>query len=167
MHKKKALLSIVLSIVHARSVTYSVIASLSAGQSVGVLVDGRLFLLRPTSYEPLLHKGKAQDPAMSYKYVILDEQHRIIESESFNRRLDAGDDVTVHDCFNRPINVHNIVTLPKVMPDLAPIRRIKSDLHIPNQIPTIHIRGNQTLIDYMHGNQLEDITIDVAMSYIG
>lgn len=164
---QKVLLSIVLSVVHARWVTYSVIVSPSAGQSVGVLVDGRLTLLSPSSYEPLLYRGRAQDPAMYYRYVIVDEQHQIVESESFNRRLDFDVDVTVHEFFNRPVNVHDIFTLPKVMPDLAPIRRIRSDLHIPNQIPTIHLRGNQTAIDYLHGNQLQDITLDVGMTYIG
>ncbi|RCH96627.1 hypothetical protein CU097_009932 [Rhizopus azygosporus] len=157
----------VLSVVHARWVTYSVIVSVSAGQSVGVLVDGRLTLLSPSSYEPLLYKGRAQDPAMYYRYVIVDGQHQIVESESFNRRIDFDVDVTGHEFFNRPINVHDIFTLPKVMPDLAPIRRIRSDLHIANQIPTIHLRGNQTAIDYLHGNQLQDITLDVGMTYIG
>lgn len=164
---QKVLLSIVLSVVHARWVTYSVIVSASAGQSVGVLVDGHLTLLSPSSYEPLLYKGRAQDPAMYYRYVIVDGQHQIVESESFNRRIDFDVDVTGHEFFNRPINVHDIFTLPKVMPDLAPIRRIRSDLHIPNQIPTIHLRGNQTAIDYLHENQLQDITLDVGMTYIG
>lgn len=164
---QKVLLSIVLSVVHARWVTYSVIVSVSAEQSVGVLVDGHLTLLSPSSYEPLLYKGRAQDPAMYYRYVIVDKQHQIVESESFNRRIDFDVDTTGHEFFNRPINVHDIFTLPKVMPDLAPIRRIRSDLHIPNQIPTIHLRGNQTAFDYMHENQLQDITIDVGMTYIG
>ncbi|KAI8641497.1 coth protein-domain-containing protein [Parasitella parasitica] len=61
----------------------------------------------------------------------------------------------------------NLTQLPTIMEPLPIINRIKSDLHIDGEIPTIHITGSQSAIDNLHANNYADIDVsDLNMTYI-
>ncbi|KAI9271317.1 coth protein-domain-containing protein [Sporodiniella umbellata] len=84
--------------------------------------------------------------------------------ESFVRRF--VNTSTPHEFFNRTWNSHNNAQFPQVYSPLKSIHRVQSDLHRDNEIPTLHIVGDQAAIDNMHHNISGDITIKSDLTYL-
>ncbi|KAG0177315.1 hypothetical protein DFQ29_004985, partial [Apophysomyces sp. BC1021] len=59
-----------------------------------------------------------------------------------------------------------VAKLPNVLPLLSSIDRIRTDLHVDGQIPTLYFSGNQTAIDIMHSNNTGDNKVITNMTYI-
>lgn len=136
-------------------------------QTLGVIVDNKLYSLENVDKSSsLLHYGKAPVAESGYKYAIIQKDDKqVIRMENFTRTASKED--TLNEYFGRSWNTFpNITKLPNILPPLPIIDRIESNLHIEGQIPTIHLTGNQTAIDYMHSHQLEEIDVDLTMTYI-
>lgn len=131
---------------------------------VAVVVDNVVFPLKPE--HGILYSGEAPPAKTGYNYAFVDGADIKI-SESFQRSPLSLESSTLNEFFNRSSNVYNIKPLPQVFPPLEIIHRIKSDLHIQSQIPTIHIYGEQSTIDTLHGSQLEDLDVKLNLAYIG
>ena len=113
-----------------------------------------------------MYQGEAPIAQQGYHYAILENDKRVNISETFDRS--PSQNHTFNEFFNRSWNTFNkSVTLGQTLPTLSSINRIKSDLHIYNQIPTINIWGNATAIDFLNNNQKEDIDVELNMTYIG
>lgn len=148
----------------AANVTYNVISLTNSTQSMGVVVDDKIYPLSIKENTYLLHTGEAPIASQGYSYAVL-EKGDIVNPENFTRAPVESD--TVNEYFNRTWNKWELDKLPVILPSLPIINRIESDLHIDGQIPTIHFVGNQSALDYMHDNQAnEDIEVSVNMTYI-
>jgi hypothetical protein len=159
----------VTSVVAASNVTYNVVSLQPSNQTIGVIVDNQVYPLTSVSKKShLLHTGEAPAAASGYKYAVLDKVNtsNIVDQESFIRNP-VTDDSTLNEYYGRSWNTMNLTQLPTIMDPLPIIDRIKSDLHIDGEIPTIHFTGNQSAIDYMHANQYANVEAsDLTMTYI-
>lgn len=145
---------------------YKVISNVSNNQTAGVMVDDQVYPLTVQDESTLYFVGKAPVADNYYKYVILDsDKSTIIEQENFTR-TPVTDGNTLNEYYNRTWNSMDLVQLPTILDPLSIIDRIDSDLHIDGQIPTFHITGNQSALDYIHSNANEDIDIQMNMTYI-
>lgn len=167
----KVLISIILVVsfllsivaVNAQNITYNVIAAPgSSSQTVAVVVDDISWPLVASS--GILYQGEAPVAKQGYHYAILEENKQVSSSEGFSRTPVNSN--TDNEFFNRPLNTYQVATLPQVLSPLDSINRITSDLHLHNQIPTIHIWGNETAVNSLHENQSEDIDVELNMTYI-
>ena len=153
----------------ASNVTYNVVSLQPSNQIIGVIVDNQVYPLTSVSKKShLLHTGEAPAAASGYKYAVLDKVNtsNIVDQESFIRNP-VTDDSTLNEYYGRSWNTMNLTQLPTIMDPLPIIDRIKSDLHIDGEIPTIHFTGNQSAIDYMHANQYANVEAsDLRMTYI-
>ena len=153
----------------ASNITYNVVSLQPNNQTIGVIVDNQVYPLTSVSKKSqLLHSGEAPAATSGYKYVVLDkaDTSNIVDQESFTRNP-VTDDSTLNEYYGRSWNTMNLTQLPTIMDPLPIIDRIKSDLHIDGEIPTIHFTGNQSAIDYMHANQYADVDVsDLTMTYI-
>ncbi|KAG2191119.1 hypothetical protein INT46_006324 [Mucor plumbeus] len=153
----------------ASNVTYNVVSLQPSNQTIGVIVDNQVYPLTSVSKKShLLHTGEAPAAASGYKYAVLDKVNtsNIVDQESFIRNP-VTDDSTLNEYYGRSWNTMNLTQLPTIMDPLPIIDRIKSDLHIDGEIPTIHFTGNQSAIDYMHANQYANVEAsDLRMTYI-
>lgn len=150
-----------------QNIKYSVIAAPdSIDYSVVVVVDNTSWPLSVAS-SSILYQGEAPVAQFGYHYAILDGNRQINATEEFSRAPVKTGNQTINEFFNRTQNIHQVFSLPQVLPPLPGINRIDSDLHIQGQIPTIHIWGNETAITYLHEHQLEDIDIEMNVTYIG
>lgn len=134
--------------------------------TLGVIIDSQVYPLTTVSdCSTLLHIGEAP-AADSYKYALLfKDNNTIIESESFTRNGTSED--TLNEYYSRSWNSWSLDKIPTILPSLPTINRIESKLHIDGEIPTIHLTGNQTEINYIHANQQsKDIDIYLNMTYI-
>lgn len=136
-----------------------------ADHSVGVMVDNQVFPLKAQKESSLYFSGKASIAETSYKYVILDGENRVIEQENFTR-TPVTDHDTYNEYYNRSWNSMDLAQLPNTFEPLPIINRIKSDLHIDGQIPTIHITADQADFDYIHSNPSNKTKISGHMTYI-
>lgn len=153
--------------VSANDITYKVISLVPNNQTLGVIVDDKLYSLEKVDKSSsLLHYGKAPVAESGYKYAIIQKDDKqVIHMENFTRSTSQED--TLNEYFGRSWNTFpNITKIPNILPPLPIINRIDTNLHIEGQIPTIHLIGNQTAIDYMHNNQLEEFKVDLSMAYI-
>ncbi|KAK4516697.1 tRNA-specific adenosine deaminase subunit tad3 [Mucor velutinosus] len=152
------------------TITYNVISLISDNQTLGVIVDDEIYPLTSTDdASTLLHKGKAPVASTSYKYAILNKDNttNIIDQESFSRDPITNSSKTLNEYYGRFWNSKSLDQVPTIMDPLPIINRIDSDLHIDGEIPTIHITGNQTAIDYIHANAESDIDITgLKLAYI-
>ncbi|KAI7904956.1 coth protein-domain-containing protein, partial [Cokeromyces recurvatus] len=156
-------LFVALAAAQQQNITYNVITSPAANDmSVFVVVDNVTYPLSTNSSESLLYSGKAPIAAHGYYYAIMDNT-TMNATEAFIRS--PTHDNTVNEFFNRSSNVYSLTTLPQLYEPLHEIDRLDSPLHILNQIPTIHLWGNESAIDNMHERQTEDITIRLNMTY--
>ena len=145
----------------SHAVTYSVVAAPPQNMSVVVQVDDVFYPLQPE--HGILYKGEGPDANTGYKYVYINDTDKI--EEGFTRLPSF---TIVNEFFNRSSNVYNLNTLPQVLSPLASIHRIDSELHIQNQIPTLHIYGDQASIDLLHANQTnEELSAQLNFAYIG
>lgn len=154
------------TVIAASNITYNVISLVPDNTTVGVIIDSQVYPLTTVSDDSnLLHIGQA--PAADlYKYALLfKENSTIIETESFSRNGTNED--TLNEYYGRSWNSWTLNEIPTILPPLPIIDRIESKLHVDGEIPTIHLTGNQTAIDYMHANQeSKDIDIYLNMTYI-
>jgi hypothetical protein len=148
-----------------KNVTYNVITAAPADSTVAVIVDNVTF---PLSVDyGILYHGEAPAAKVGYSYAVIDTvNNNAILSEPFLRPPLGEGQSTPNAFFNRSIDKYDLVTLPQALEPLSSIHKIKSDLHIPNQIPSIHIYGNASAIDYLHKNQLEDLEVELSVTYI-
>lgn len=150
--------------------TYKVVSLVSENQTIGVIVDNEIYPLTSTDdASTLLHKGKAPIANTSYKYAIIDKENstNIIDQENFSRDPITNSSKTLNEYYGRSWNSKTLKQVPTIMDPLPIINRINSDLHIDGEIPTIHITGNQTAIDYIHANAESDIDITgLNLAYI-
>lgn len=150
------------------NITYSVIASPeSADASVVVVVDNTTWPLNAASSSSILYQGEAPVAQSGYHYAIVDGNKQVNATEGFSRAPIVDGKQTVNEFFNRSLNSYQFSSLPQVLPLLPVINRVKSDLHIQGQIPTMHIWGNETAVNYLHQNQLEDVDVELNLTYIG
>lgn len=150
--------------------TYKVVSLVSENQAIGVIVDNEIYPLTSTDdASTLLHKGKAPISNTFYKYAIIDKENttNIIDQESFSRDPITNSSKTLNEYYGRSWNSKKLKQVPTIMDPLPIINRVNSDLHIDGEIPTIHITGNQTAIDYIHANAESDIDITgLNLAYI-
>ncbi|KAI8640207.1 coth protein-domain-containing protein [Parasitella parasitica] len=150
--------------------TFKIISLAPENQTVAVIVDDKIYpLLSVDGASSLLHTGKAPISSNGYRYALTDMNNasNIIDKEKFLRKPITNSSETLNEYYGRSWNSKSLDPLPTIMDPLPIINRIKSDLHIDGQIPTIHITGNQTAIDFIHANAQSDIDIpDLKMAYI-
>ncbi|EPB83655.1 hypothetical protein HMPREF1544_09571 [Mucor circinelloides 1006PhL] len=162
-------LSFLASLISAQSgnITYNVIASPpTADMSVAVIVDNNIYRLTAPTSGALLYTGSAPAAKSEYHYAIIDSVNQVNASEAFTR-TPVLNESTTNEFFNRSISTHQLNYLPQVYEPVSVIDRIESGLHHLDQIPTIHIWGNQTAIDLLHKNQLEDLEFELNLTYYG
>ncbi|KAI8098289.1 coth protein-domain-containing protein [Gilbertella persicaria] len=152
--------------VQAHNITYNVIASSANNFMIAVNVDDTLYPLHP-SYG-ILFQGEAPAAKKGYRYSIINADDNIVNiTEPFLRPpLEHNVVSTPNHFFNRSIDIHELNYLPQALEPISALNRVQSDLHIPSQIPTIHIYGNTSATQYLHENQLEDIEVNLDMTYI-
>ncbi|KAI8970672.1 coth protein-domain-containing protein [Pilobolus umbonatus] len=143
----------------AHNIKYSVIAESLDGYSVSVVVDDQSFPLSPNG---ILYQGDAPVAHSKYHYS-LSTPNGII-SEQFQR--DPSSENTVHEFFNRKKNNYHITPMPQILPPLTALQSIKSDLHRIEQIPSVHMFGDQEEIDVLHNNQTEELEANLSVSHI-
>ncbi|GAN11375.1 hypothetical protein MAM1_0566c10934 [Mucor ambiguus] len=153
-----------------QNITYNVIAApeSNSNMSVAVVVDNTTYpLAAKASDGGLLYQGEAPVAQTGYHYAILDAMKQVNASEAFSR-LPVMNKTTYNEFFNRSSNVYNVTSLPQILEPISAINRIESDLHLQDQIPTIHLWGNTTAIEALNGNQLdEDLNVELNMTYYG
>ncbi|KAI8635953.1 coth protein-domain-containing protein [Parasitella parasitica] len=162
-----ALLLASLASARQQNITYSVIAAPeTSSMLVAVVVDDMRYPLVATPNDGgLLYQGQAPVAQSGYHYAIVDQSQQIAVSEPFSR-TPVQDQKTYNEFFNRTMNVYNVELLPQIMDPISVINRIQSDLHIYDQIPTIHLWGNTTAIQALNGNQLDgDLDVELNMTY--
>lgn len=129
------------------------------------MIDGQVYSLKVQEESTLYFAGKAPVAQSGYKYVILNNANTVVQQENFTRApITKGD--TYNEYYNRSWNSLELAQLPRALDPLPIINRIDSDLHIDGEIPTIHITGNQTNVDYIHSHSQEDIDFPMSMTYI-
>ncbi|KAG2196803.1 hypothetical protein INT47_002730 [Mucor saturninus] len=166
----KVALAVVPKVVEAQEtnniIGYNVINLLNASESMGVVVDDVTYpmSLNSTNGTDILYSGDAPVAKSNYKYVRFFSNQSSV-TEPFDRQPSTED--TPNEFFNRTWNTYDVSRLPIIYPPLPAIHRITTELHKPGQIPTIHIVGNQTMMDEMHQNSTEDFTVVTNASYVG
>lgn len=153
------------------NVTYHVISLVPNNQTLGVIVDNATYpLTKIDSNSPLLHSGEAPlSTSGKYQYAILDKtnNNQVLHTENFTRSsINMEKTETLNEYYGRSWNTYNITPLPTVLSPLPVVNRIKSNLHVDGEIPTVHFMGDQSQIDVMHKNQTGVTTVYVNMTYI-
>lgn len=149
----------------AQAITYNVIAEPPANMNVAVVVDQVAYPLEATL--GILFKGDAPPATAGYHYAFIDNKDVKVSEPFMRPPLEKGVSTTVNEFFNRSISNYDLVTLPQVKEPLSTIKRINSDLHIPYQIPSIHIYGNTSATKFLMEDQLEDNDVKLNVAYIG
>ncbi|KAG1137492.1 hypothetical protein G6F37_011205 [Rhizopus arrhizus] len=147
-------------------ISYNVIALLNQTtfKSMAVIVDSISYPLEANRTFPVLFSGKAPSAKSGYHYAKVYVSDNSTLAEPFERQ--PVNQSTPHEFFNRTWNTHDNAQLPQVYSPLSSIHRIKSNLHRDNEIPTIHIIGNQTELDQMKGNTTADVSVKTTVSYL-
>ncbi|KAI8645156.1 coth protein-domain-containing protein [Parasitella parasitica] len=134
--------------------------------SVAVVVDNNTYILAASESATLLYSGNAPTAQVGYHYAIVKSDNQIHASEAFSR-APVQSKFTENEFFNRSLSTHQLDSLPQVYKQMPYVNRIESDLHILNQIPTIQIWGNQTELDILHKDQLQDLKFRFNVTYYG
>ncbi|KAI7902376.1 coth protein-domain-containing protein [Cokeromyces recurvatus] len=149
------------------TIRYNVISLINETHSMGVVIDNITYPLMPHhSGIPILHSGEAPIAKSGYSYVkITKEENNNTEVEPFMRSPSTKD--TVNEFFKRSWNKRPLTQLPTLYKPLDDIHRIYSQLHIDDEIPTIHLIASQNDIDKLHtSNSTEDIEVTANMTYV-
>ncbi|ORY98112.1 coth protein-domain-containing protein [Syncephalastrum racemosum] len=111
----------------------------------------------------MLHQGAGPD-GETYRYVLVKEgTDEIVDQESFDRP--GGENTPMNEFYGRSwTRKYGVRTFEPIVP--AKYDRVPSNLHPQDQIPTLHIIGNQDDIDTLHKNYLQDIDTHVNVTYI-
>lgn len=151
----------------SKHIEYNVISLVHCDQRLGVVVDNQLYTLSARDESPLLHTGTAPMANTGYRYVVLDNDNDIItQQENFTRTPVTDKKSTLYEHYNRTWNTMELDSLPDILDTLPIIHRIKEDAHFDGQIPTIHLMGNQSVIDYIHMNPKERVKVEMNLTYI-
>lgn len=155
------------SIVYStNNVHYNVVSLVPHDQTLGVVVDNQVYALTNNGESSLLYSGSAPVAQTGYRYVVLDNHNNhIIQQENFTR-TPVSDVSTLYEHYNRTWNIMQMDPLPDILDPLPIIHRVKRDAHFDGQIPTIHLTGNQTAIDYIHKNPRERVNVEMNLTYI-
>ncbi|KAI9480423.1 MAG: coth protein-domain-containing protein [Benjaminiella poitrasii] len=149
-------------------IKYNVIMPAPSNQSVVVLVDDKAYPLKASEKSALVFCGEAPNSQNGYRYALVDSSRQNVIStvEAFTRSPLHNISSTPNQFFNRTHDINVLHRLPQILDPLPSIHRIKSDLHILEQIPTIHIHGSQEAVDLLHKDQLDDSSVKMDVSYI-
>ncbi|CEI86970.1 hypothetical protein RMCBS344292_01392 [Rhizopus microsporus] len=131
---------------------------------MAVVVDNTTYALEPNGTFPIIYSAKAPSAQSGYLYAKIYSSNGSMLTESFVRQPINQD--TPHEFFNRTWNTHESKKLPQVYEPLDDIHRIESSLHRDNEIPTIHIVGNQSELDEMNHNTTADISVKTNITYV-
>ncbi|KAI7879854.1 coth protein-domain-containing protein [Mucor mucedo] len=151
-----------------KNITFNVISLVPNNQTLGVIINEKVYpLTKVNEASNLLHYGEAPSPSSGYKYAILQKDtNQVIENEDFTRK-NSPSKSTLNEFYGRPWNTFtNLTKLPSIFEPISINNRIESNLHIDNEIPTVHFYGDQAQIDNLHSNQMEDIDISLSMAYL-
>ncbi|KAG0175358.1 hypothetical protein DFQ28_000968 [Apophysomyces sp. BC1034] len=158
------LVASLVALASARNITYSVITSAGDQQTVAVVVDRNSFQLKPSSDSRVLFTGEAPEATESYNYAKFNGG-QMVEQEAFLRH--AVKDNTPNEFYNRTWNTVEPVQLPTVMPPMASIDRIKSNLHLNNQIVTLHFEAGPDDFNKLHSNStMNTDKVTTTLTYI-
>ncbi|KAI8376657.1 coth protein-domain-containing protein [Choanephora cucurbitarum] len=148
-------------------IEYSVICAIDNAHSMAVVVDNTTYPLIADEGTSALHTGQAPIAESGYQYVKINKEKNLTKSvESFLRK--SVSENTVNEFFNRTWNTRQVAKLPQIYKPLNAIHRIKSDLHLDGQIPTISIEGSQADFDVLHSNTTcENCKVNTNLTYIG
>ncbi|CEP14745.1 hypothetical protein [Parasitella parasitica] len=150
---------------NSSAINYSVINLLNETHSMGVSIDNVTYPLVRSENVTILHTGQAPVATSGYRYVKITNENNNTEIEPFLRPPSQND--TVNEFFKRSWNHKQLSQLPAMFSPLPAIKRISSQLHRDGEVPTIHLTGNQTLIDIMHNSSgSEDIDVPTNMTYV-
>lgn len=144
------------------NITYSVIASVISGQSVGVTIDNQTYQLSKSSDCPILYTGSAPSGKL-YQYVKLNNDSSIIEKESFSRS--PATNFTLNEFYNRNWTTMDVPTLPNVLESIESLNRNDSGLHVEGQIPTIYFSASSSYINILNDLAKND-QVSMDMVYI-
>ncbi|KAI9281638.1 coth protein-domain-containing protein [Sporodiniella umbellata] len=149
----------------ASSIEYNVISMLNRSLHISmcVIVDNTSYPLNSNSSFPILYTGKAPLALLGYQYARVTLENST-QPEPFIRH--SVNMKTPNEFFNRTWNSRDNAQFPQVYPPLKSIHRIQSNLHKHNEIPTVHITGDQTMIDAMHHNVSADIKFKSNLTYL-
>lgn len=147
-------------------IDYNVIALLdqTTFKSMSVVVDNVNYPLESNKTFPIIFSGKAPLAQSGYSYAKMYASNDSSLMEPFLRQ--PVSESTPHEFFNRTWNTHENGKFPQVYSPLDTIHRIESNLHKDNEIPTIHIVGNATMLNLMQTNTTSDMSVDTNISYV-
>ncbi|KAI9264731.1 coth protein-domain-containing protein [Sporodiniella umbellata] len=147
-------------------IQYRVISSLNQTiyRGLAVVVDNTTYMLDPYKEHSVLHVTMAPIAQKGYYYTKIETESKNSVREPF-MRLPVQED-TLHEFFNRSWNTHNNYRLPQVYPMLPIAHRVPSKLHRDNEIPTVHIVGDQTEFDRMHKDSFGNVTVKTVVNYM-
>ncbi|KAF7721193.1 hypothetical protein EC973_005124 [Apophysomyces ossiformis] len=153
-----------IALISARNITYNVIVSAGDQQTVAVVVDKNPFPLKPSAHSVLLYTGEAPEAIEAYNYAKFNGS-QMVEQEAFLRHAVKVD--TPNQFYNRTWDTVSPAKLPGTLPPMSAIDRIKSDLHLNDQIVTIHFEADEGAIDRMQKSTLNNTEkVVTTMTYI-
>ena len=128
-----------------------------------MVVDNKTYPLVQSPFDNMTYYGSGPVASDGYFYAEVLANNRIERRELFTRSPSQYD--TPYEFFNRSQNHWEITPLPQLYEPL--FDRMPSDLHIDGEIGTIHITGNQSALDELHENALdEELYAITNMSFI-
>ncbi|KAG1474173.1 hypothetical protein G6F56_000505 [Rhizopus delemar] len=148
------------------TIEYNVISLLNQTtfKSMAVVVDNVIYPLQSNTTFPILFSGKAPLAQSGYHYAKMYTSSDGGLEEPFSRQ--PINESTPHEFFNRTWNTHENAQFPQLYPYLDSVHRIQSNLHRDNEIPTIHIVGNDTMLGVLNANITGDVKVKTNVSYI-
>ncbi|KAF7728353.1 hypothetical protein EC973_006294 [Apophysomyces ossiformis] len=147
-----------------RNITYNVVLSAGEQQTVAVVVDSKVFPLKQSSHSVLLYTGEAPRAKKSYNYAKFNGSE-LVEQEAFLR--DAVKLNTPNQFYNRTWDTVKPAKLPNTLPPMSAMNRVKSKLHLNDQIVTIHIEADEAAIERMHKDPMRNTEkVPTKLTYI-
>ncbi|KAI9020007.1 coth protein-domain-containing protein [Phycomyces nitens] len=130
---------------------------------MSVVVDNISYPLSSSPNVPVLYTGSAPKAINGYSYAVTTGANGTT-IEPFTRK--QTNETTPNETFGCPWNKFPLSKVNPILPPLPAIHRVESPLHIDGEIPTIYLSGNQTALDNMHTNSMDDINVSINMTYI-
>lgn len=132
---------------------------------MAVVVDGQSYPLQPSPDTAILHSGSAPAPQQNYHYALCNGQS-CSTREVGDRSPSIQNGATPNEFFNRTWTTKLLKKLPTLLEALPEIKRVESDLHPADQIPTVHIVADQSQVDNMQANYDKEVEVPASMTYI-
>jgi hypothetical protein len=149
----------------AIDIVYSVILN-SPSTDTGVVVDNKVYVLKPSVQSHILLQGSAPGNRPYYYAKLKRGTTTIVEREKFSRAAVSKN--TVNEFFGRNWNTKEMVSFETITSITKNFNRRPDfeDLHPIGEIPTIHIMAKQSDIDTIHKRYLQEIDIAANVTYI-